>query len=308
MGGLAQLVHSVSTAFAPGERPTTRFAPSPNGPLHLGHAWAAIAAHDLARAMGGRFLLRIEDIDGTRSRPEHVAGIIADMNWLGLACDAPPLFQSGRIAAYAAARDRLAAAGLAYPCFCSRGDIRVAIAATPVRHGPDGPVYPGTCRALSRSDAEARIAAGAPHGWRLDAAGAVARLGGAPGWTDLAAGPQPGDAHALGDILLWRRDAPASYHLAVVVDDAASGIDTIVRGRDLLAYSGMHRLLQRLLGLPEPRWWHHSLLLGQDGEKLAKSRGSLSLADLRRAGMDGRALADALRAGTLPTGISRDDV
>lgn len=277
----------------------TRFAPSPNGRLHLGHAFAAMCAHDFARANGGRFLLRIEDIDGTRSRPEHVEAIIADIQWLGFVPDEPPLFQSQRIESYRAALERLQARGLVYRCWCTRSEIAAALRHQPVRHGPDGPVYPGTCRGRS---GEGR----GDHCWRLDMAAAVESVGPLR-WVDLAAGPQIADAGRFGDVILWRKDAPASYHLAATIDDAAQGISHIVRGMDLFAYTAIHRLLQELLGLPEPVYWHHPLLLDQNGEKLAKSRYSQPLSTLRDKGISGIECVDRLRQGQLPLGITRSN-
>ncbi len=269
----------------------TRFAPSPNGALHLGHAWAAIVAHDLARERGGAFLLRIEDIDGTRSRAGLVPEFLADLEWLGLRPDGEVVFQSSRLASYAEAGERLKAMGLLYPCRCTRGEI--AVAAT--RSGPDGPVYPGTC--LGRDIAPEGAA------WRLDMAKAAA-LAGPLGWVDELAGPQQAQPELFGDVVLLRKEAPASYHLAATLDDAADGVTLVTRGCDLFAASHVHRLLQALLGLPVPAWHHHGLLVERDGRKLAKRRGSSSLADRRRAGEDGRSLADALRAGYFPAGIS----
>lgn len=268
----------------------TRFAPSPTGRLHSGHAWSAILAHDFARARGGRFLLRIEDIDGTRSRPEHVATIVEDLRWLGLEWDEEVVFQSRRLHRYAEALERLRGMGLLYPCFCTRAEIAAASLSAP--HGPE-PVYPGTCRGV---DAAARM--GEPHCWRIDMAKAAA-LAGPLEWRDhgrtVAADPL-----AAGDVVLARKDAPASYHLAVTVDDAAQGVTDVVRGRDLFAATHVHRLLQALLGLPAPDYHHHDLLVGPDGERLAKRHGSPTLAALREAGEDGRAVADRLRAGRLP--------
>ncbi|MFM2409850.1 MAG: hypothetical protein RL481_678 [Pseudomonadota bacterium] len=272
----------------------TRFAPSPNGQLHIGHAWSALCAHDFARSFGGKFRLRIEDIDGTRSRPEFVEGILADIGWLGLAWDGEVVFQSRRIDRYADALERLKAMGLVYRCWCTRSDIAAAIKDCPVPHGPDGPVYPGTCKGVERT--------GADYCWRLDMAAAMERS--APlVWADLAAGQQHADPMLFGDIMLWRKDAPASYHLAATLDDAADGISHIVRGMDLFAYTAIHRLLQQLLDLPEPVYWHHPLLLDDKGEKLAKSRLSEPLAVQRKAGIDGPALIDQLRRGMLPLGI-----
>lgn len=281
-----------------------RFAPSPTGRLHLGHAYAAIRAHDHARDAGGAFLLRIEDIDGTRSREEHVAGIVEDLGWLGLTWDGPVVRQSARLALYEEALARLRGMGVLYPCFCTRADIAASTSAP--HQGPDGLVYPGTCRRLDPAQAAARIAAGEAHSWRLATDAAAARAG-PLGWTDLAAGPQVADPLAFGDVVLARKDAPASYHLAVTVDDAAQGVTDVVRGRDLMRATDIHRLLQALFGLPKPRYLHHALLTGADGERLAKRNGAPALADLRAAGEDGPALADALRAGRLPIGFGVRD-
>lgn len=269
----------------------TRFAPSPNGPLHLGHAYAAIQAHDRARAGGGAFLLRIEDIDGTRSRAELTASILADLDWLGLAWDGEPIIQSRRSAAHIAAGERLKAMGLLYPCTCTRAEIAAAASAA----GPDGPIYPGTCR---HRDVDPEGAA-----WRIDMARAAA-LTGPLEWMDEIAGPQRAAPEIFGDVVLLRKEAPGSYHLAVTLDDAADGISVVTRGRDLFAATHVHRVLQALLDLPVPVWRHHLLLVEADGRKLAKRRGAASLADRRAAGEDGRALAAALRAGRFPAGIS----
>ena len=282
----------------------TRFAPSPTGRLHLGHAYSAMLAHDYARGRGGAFLLRIEDIDPGRSREAFVQGIEEDLAWLGLAWDGDVVRQSRRLPLYAEALDRLQAEGLAYPCFCTRSAIAAEIAASAsAPHpgtrsgagGPDGPVYPGTCRRLSAAEREAR--ADEPHAWRLDAAAASARAGPLywrDGDTEVQAEPE-----AFGDVVLARKDSPTSYHLAVTVDDAAQGITDVVRGRDLYAATDIHRLLQALLGLPTPRYHHHPLLTGADGRRLAKRHGAPSLADLRAAGQDGLALAEQLRTGSL---------
>ncbi len=306
---------------------TTRFAPSPTGRLHMGHAFSAMAAHDFARARGGRFLLRIEDIDGTRSRAEHVATIIDDLRWLGLEWDGEVLFQSSRLDAYQAALDDLRERGLIYPCFCTRADIAASASAP---HGPEGAVYPGMCRGLREPDLSR------PHCWRLDVRAALVsldrhpresggpspdraadRAGAADGqsgrWAPAFAGVTEGlwfhdsrrgtitaDPAAHGDVVLARKDAPASYHLAVTIDDAAQGVTDVVRGEDLLAATHVHRLLQELLGLPVPRYHHHQLLTGPDGERLAKRHGAPTLAALREGGADGRALAEALRRGEVP--------
>ncbi|MBB4101000.1 glutamyl-Q tRNA(Asp) synthetase [Sphingomonas kyeonggiensis] len=319
----------------------TRFAPSPTGRLHLGHAWSAIQAHDYARAHGGTFTLRIEDIDGTRSRPEHVEATLRDLEWLGLAWDGEVTFQSRRLHLYEAALDHLRAMGLLYPCFCTRADIAASLTAP---HGPEGALYPGTCRGLVAPDLSK------PHCWRLDVTGALKILpelvsgrgairaangGGAAGedggvpppplhhrpaaggppprdklgedllfWNDVFAGRILADPASAGDVVLARKDAPASYHLAVTMDDAAQGITHVVRGVDLFAATHVHRLLQALLGLPTPEYRHHPLLLGPDGTRLAKRHGAPGLEAMRLAGEDGRALADRLREGQLPVGIA----
>lgn len=280
--------------FAPQQVVATRFAPSPNGRLHVGHAFSAMCAHDFARAFGGKFLLRIEDIDGTRSRQEYIDGIIEDMEWLGLKHDGEMVFQSQRIAGYKAALNRLNDMGLVYRCWCTRSEIAEALKHKPVRHGPDGPVYPGTCR--GRRDGQGDFC------WRLDMQAATESA--SPlSWTDLAAGEQLAHPMLFGDIVLWRKDAPASYHLAATIDDAADGISHVVRGMDLFAYTAIHRLLQVLLGLPEPSYWHHPLLLDEDGNKLAKSRLSQPLSELRAKGISGIELVEQLRQGKLPLGI-----
>jgi glutamyl-Q tRNA(Asp) synthetase len=283
----------------------TRFAPSPTGALHLGHAFSAIQAHDRARQEGGTFLLRIEDIDGGRSRPEHVQGIFDDLGWLGLSWDGPVMRQSERLDAYAAALDRLREAGLLYPCFCTRADIAASLSAP---HGSGGAVYPGTCRGLDATVRSIRMA-NEPHAWRIDMARAVAAAG--PGdllWQDELSGAVVADPLALGDVVLARKDAPASYHLAVTVDDAAQGVTHIVRGRDLFEATHVHRLLQELLGLPVPLYRHHALLTDAAGNRLAKRNGAPTLASLHAARQDGPALADLLRHGQAPSGfaLSRD--
>lgn len=273
----------------------TRFAPSPNGPLHLGHAFAAVVAHDLARERGGRFLLRIEDIDGARSRAELAETFRADLAWLGLEWEEVPR-QSSRLASYETAAERLKAMGLLYPCACTRAQIVAAA----LENGPDGPIYPGTCRG-AHVDPSGEVA------WRLDMAKAVA-LAGPLEWVDELAGVQRATPEIFGDVVLLRKEAPASYHLAATLDDAADGVTLVTRGMDLFPASHVHRLLQALLGLPVPLWHHHPLLLDGEGRKLAKRRGSgagsLGLTELRLAGEDGRALADALRGRALPSGIS----
>lgn len=280
----------------------TRFAPSPTGHLHLGHAYSALVAHDDARASGGRYLLRIDDLDSGRVREVYRRGIDEDLGWLGLTPDEPHLVQSQRLPAYAEALDRLRGDGLAYPCFCTRADIAAQVAASiAAPHGPDGPAYPGTCRVLDRAAAAERIAAGEAHCWRLDMTQAMARVG-ALLWHDRLRGQVAADPAPFGDIVLARRDAPAAYHLASTVDDAHQGITWVVRGADLFAATHIHRLLQALLGLPTPAYHHHPLIAGPDGRRLAKRDDAASIASLRQGGIDPQQLVKALRSGHLPLG------
>jgi glutamyl-Q tRNA(Asp) synthetase len=278
----------------------TRFAPSPTGRLHLGHAFSAVLGHDEARKSGGRFLLRIEDLDQGRSRPEFVEGIYEDLHWLGLNWDEPVLVQSLRTDAYEDALDRLRDQGLVYPCFCTRADIAQSLTAP---HGDAATTYPGTCRALT-DDPERR--ATTPHCWRLDSAKAVQAVS-LPSWTE--ADGENFDAHAeqIGDAILARKDAPASYHLSCVVDDAASGVTMVVRGADLRPSTPIQRLLQALLSLPEPTYFHHVLVTHEDGRRLAKRDLAPTLAAMRQAGVDGRRLTTELLSGKLPLGFAFSD-
>lgn len=271
-----------------GTSPVLRFAPSPNGRLHLGHAYSALLNADLARRMGGVCRLRIEDIDPLRSTPELTAAILRDLGWLGLDYPEPVRHQSRHMDAYRAVLDGLAERNLVYPCFCSRAEIRARVEGRDVLRDPDGaPLYPGTCRGLDRAETLARRAGGAPHTWRLDMARALAAAPGPHGYAsfdDTGERGMPADPARWGDTVIGRRDVPTSYHLAVVHDDAAEGITHVVRGQDLEAATGLHALLQRLLGLPSPRYRHHALIRDDAGAKLSKSRGSTSLADLRAGG------------------------
>ena len=269
----------------------TRFAPSPNGPLHLGHAFSAIVAHDLAREERGRFLLRIEDIDGPRSRPELTDEFRRDLEWLGLEWEEVPA-QSTRLTTYDAAARNLLDRGLLYPCTCTRADIE----ALKPRLGSQGAVYPGTCKGSV-------VDPGKPAALRLDIDRAMAESGQLL-WEDALAGQQVADPREGGDVVIVRKDAPASYHLAATLDDAADGVTLVTRGADLFDATHIHRLLQALLGLPVPLWYHHGLLTDESGQKLAKRRGSPSLADRRGSGENGQALADALRSGEFPAGIT----
>jgi glutamyl-Q tRNA(Asp) synthetase len=262
----------------------TRFAPSPSGLLHLGHAYAALFAWRAAEAAGGKCLLRIEDLDGDRCTAAFEAAILEDLAWLGLAWEAAPRRQSERMADYQRPLDRLWAEGLVYPCFCSRREIRKEIARSPrAPHGPDGPLYPGTCRELPPGEREARVAADEPFALRLDAAAAFRRTGPLT-WHDEARGELAADPGALGDAVLARKELGTGYHLAVVLDDADQGVTLVTRGEDLLPSTHIHRLLQALLDLPVPRWHHHRLLTEESGERLAKRNDALSIRALRQAG------------------------
>jgi glutamyl-Q tRNA(Asp) synthetase len=277
----------------------TRFAPSPTGRLHLGHAYSAVLGHSRARESGGRFRLRIEDLDQTRCRPEFVNGIYENLRWLGLDWDEPVLVQSQRTAAYQAALEQPKSRGLAYACFCTRADIAAALEA------PHGATvhYPGTCRALP-DDPERR--ASMPHCWRLDSVKAL-RLAGFPSWTEEDGRRFDTGPDDLDDVILARKDAPAAYHLACVVDDAESGVTMVVRGADLRCSTPVQRLLQQLLGLPEPTYVHHSLVTHDDGRRLAKRDLAPTLAAMRESGVDGRQLAADLLAGKLPLGFAFGD-
>jgi glutamyl-Q tRNA(Asp) synthetase len=262
----------------------TRFAPSPTGRLHLGHAYSALFAEAAARQSDGRFLLRIEDIDPARCRPEFEQGIFEDLAWLGLQWEMPVRRQSDHLGDYRAALERLESAGLLYPCFCSRKEIQAEIArAVAAPHGPEGPLYPGTCRALSASERKSRISLGRPYALRLDVAAGLARTGPLT-WQDIDRGVILAEPQLLGDVVLGRRDAPASYHLAVSLDDDLQGVNLVTRGEDLLAATHVHRLLQSLLDLATPAYRHHRLLTNAKGERLAKRDGAMTLAALRQAG------------------------
>jgi glutamyl-Q tRNA(Asp) synthetase len=274
----------------------TRFAPSPSGRLHLGHAYSAAIGHARARGSGGEFRLRIEDLDATRSRPEFVAGIEEDLRWLRLEWDGEPLVQSRRTQHYAAALEQLKERGLVYPCFCTRADIAASLTAP---HGDAGSSYPGTCRGLP-DDPERRESI--PHSWRLDSAKAL-EVAGMPGWTEDGGRRFTADPANIGDAILARKDAPASYHLACVTDDSASGVTLVVRGADLRPSTPIQRLLQTLLGLTEPVYLHHPLVTHADGRRLAKRDLAPTLAAMREAGVDGPTLARDLATDFLPSGF-----
>jgi len=263
----------------------TRFAPSPTGRLHLGHALAAWVAHSLARDAGGVFLLRHEDIDGSRVREEFYHGIEEDLQWLGLTWDGEALRQTSRITAYDAALESLRDKNLIYPCFCTRREIQdewARMGAAP--QGPEAPVYPGICRHLTADGQQQKIASGIPFAWRLDSANA-GELAGPLTFRDLRFGDISVNPGLLGDVVLARKDIGTAYHLAVVVDDAFQEITHVTRGEDLLSSTHVHRLLQVLLGLPEPLYLHHALVLDDVGQRLAKRNDSLSIKTLRDNGM-----------------------
>lgn len=273
----------------------TRFAPSPTGFLHLGHAYAALTAFDAAKRENGRFLLRIEDIDVGRSRPQFERGIYQDLEWLGLRWEEPVRRQSEHFADYAAALETLRSMDLLYPCFCTRKDIadeiaRAGIAPQASELGPDGPVYPGTCRVLAEEIRAARMAEGIPYALRLDIAKAAARAGGPLTFEERGRGPlgesgtQMARPELFGDVVLARKELPASYHLAVVFDDALQGVTLVTRGEDLFPATHIQRLLQALLHLPEPAYGHHGLIKDAAGRKFSKRDFAATLSSLRQTG------------------------
>jgi glutamyl-Q tRNA(Asp) synthetase len=290
--------------------PVLRFAPSPNGYLHLGHAYSALLNASLARRLGGRLLLRIEDIDAARCRPRFTDAIIEDLAWLGLSWESPVRRQSEHFADYRAALDSLKRRGLVYPCFCSRSAIAARVTADEARSGrpwprdPDGSArYPGTCRAIPADRSANRIAAGDGHAWRLDLAKALAGLPAALAVSvfggDGREASRDADPAPWGDVILARREVPTSYHLSVVVDDALQGVTHVVRGQDLEAATAVHRVLQALLALPAPLYHHHPLLRDEAGDKLAKSRRSETLRSLRESGTSAAVVRRRLGFGSL---------
>jgi glutamyl-Q tRNA(Asp) synthetase len=275
----------------------SRFAPSPTGRLHLGHAYSAVLAHARARSRNGKFLLRIEDLDQTRSRPEFVEAIFADLRWLALGWDEPLLIQSTRTQAYQQALDDLKARHLVFACYCTRADIAQSLNAP---HGEAATSYPGTCRNLP--DDPARRAA-RPHCWRLNSAKAL-ELVGLPSWREADDRQFIARPFHIDDVILARKDAPASYHLACVIDDAASGANLVVRGEDLRPSTPVQRILQELLGLPQPCYFHHRIVAHSNGRRLAKRDLAPTLAAMRENGTNGSELAARLLAGELPLGFA----
>jgi glutamyl-Q tRNA(Asp) synthetase len=287
MAGAARQISPGGASLSPAAASAvtvTRFAPSPTGYLHLGHVQSAFEGWQTARRDGGRFLLRLEDIDRTRCRDEYAVAILEDLAWLGLDWDGPVRRQSEHFSEYRRALDRLAAIGVLYPCFCTRRQIQAEIArAGGAPHGPAGPPYPGNCRGLDIEEVETRRRSGPDYALRLDLGRALA-LTGPVGWIegDYA---QPADPALLGDVVLARKEISASYHLAVTVDDAIQGVTLVTRGEDLMPATHIHRVLQALLGLPTPRYRHHPLLTDEAGRRLAKRDGAPSIRSLRAAGM-----------------------
>lgn len=277
--------------------PVYRFAPSPNGRLHLGHAYSALLNQRMARERGGRFLLRIEDIDTLRCTPALTAAMLADLAWLGLRWEEPVLRQSARLADYRQAQARLEAEGLLYPCFCSRQDIARRVSPADPRDPEGQPLYPGACRHLSEAERRARIGAGEAAAWRIDMAKAAMRLDHPLTFCEESSGAaitETAHPEAWGDVVLARKDIATSYHIAVTVDDARQAVSHVVRGRDLFHATAIHRLLQHLLALPAPRYFHHPLINDEAGRKLSKSLGSRALADLRAEGMSAADVRKAL--------------
>lgn len=279
------------------DSPVFRFAPSPTGRLHLGHAYSALLNQRLAQETDGRFLLRIEDTDVTRCRKEHEEAILKDLAWLGLTWETPVRRQSEHFDLYTAHTDQLRQLGLLYPCFASRSDIARAVSqretsGTSWPRDPDGsPLYPGIWRDAPQEDVAERIASGQPHAWRIDMAKTLERIDGADLSFEEYSGEQGDivkqmtrDPAIWGDVVIVRKDSPSSYHLACVVDDHIQGVSDVVRGQDLAQATGLHRLLQHLFGYASPRYRHHALLLDNEGRKLAKSSESTALADLRASG------------------------
>lgn len=281
----------------------TRFAPSPSGPLHVGHLLAALQARRLADAHGGQCLLRVEDIDTRAQHPEYLSLMYEDLAWIGLHFDGEVMVQTRRFQVYQSALEQLRTMGLLYPCFCTRTEIRNQLAEMGrAPHATLGYLYPGTCRKLSPAQVEDKLAAGVPHSWRLDMQ-RVQDLIGCPTWHDMHRGTQRCVPSCYGDVVLARKDFPASYHLCVVVDDAAQGVTYVTRGADLFEATHIHRALQGVLGLPVPQYCHHALLRDNTGKRLAKRDGARSLASLRAAGLSPQQVRDSLESALLRGGI-----
>lgn len=287
----------------------TRFAPSPTGDLHLGHAYAALFARDRARRSDGRFLVRIEDIDAGRCREEFVERNLEDLRWLGLTWEEPALRQSARLPAYAAALDRLRMLDVVYPCFCTRKAIQAEIKAAGGAPHADGTGigYPGTCRGLDPAKRTELVKAGSDWALRLDSAKAL-RLAGTIDWVDRRFGRHRVTAEDVGDVVIARKEFPVSYHLAVVVDDAAQGVTLVTRGEDLLPATHVHRVLQALLDLPVPEWWHHPLCRDASGRRLAKRAGDASIRALRGKGLTVAEVLEMVRPGPTAGALATEGV
>ncbi len=282
---------------------TTRFAPSPSGPLHVGHLLAALQARRLADVHGGLCLLRVEDIDTRAQHPEMLELMQEDMAWLGLRFDGEVMVQSRRFGVYGAVLDKLRSLGVLYPCFCTRTEIKTQLAEMGrAPHATLGYQYPGTCRHLSADEAAERIASGAAHAWRLNMQ-RVQDLIGCPQWNDLLRGTQLCVPADFGDVVLARKEFPASYHLCVVVDDAEQGVTHVTRGEDLFDATHIHRAIQGVLGLPVPMYCHHGLLRDNAGKRLAKRDGARSLASLRAAGYTPQMVMESLQTALHNGGI-----
>ncbi len=276
----------------------TRFAPSPTGLLHLGHAYSALFAFEAARKSGGSFLLRIEDIDFTRCRREFEVAILEDLAWLGIEWETPVRRQSDHLHEYVAVAEQLRVRGLLYPCFCTRKDIQREIelaAAAP--HAQEGPVYPGMCRSLSEDERQSRIVSGESFAMRLDLNRAIAEVGGDLEWIDLERGLQKAQPEVLGDVVLVRKDIGCSYHLAVVMDDALQGVTRITRGQDLFQATHVQRLLKALLNLPTPEYHHHPLICDTEGKRLAKRHEAEPLRSLKSRGVSAHDVWERLGFG-----------
>lgn len=275
----------------------TRFAPSPTGLMHLGHAYSALMAYEFAKRHKGRFFLRIEDIDTTRARPEFIQAIFDDLKWLGIDWPEPVWRQSERMSIYSAALDKLKQKGLMYRCFCTRKQIQAEIqAAGGAPHGPDGVIYPGTCRDLPEDVSKARAERGETHAWRLDMTKAIQAVTGPLVWHDLEKGDVIAKPERFGDVVLARKETPTSYHLSVTVDDAVQGVTHIIRGVDLFDHTDVHVLLQRLMELTTPIYLHHKLIMDEKGERLAKRRLSKSIQSIRDSDLKFSCLTDLLNS------------
>ncbi|UTW55134.1 tRNA glutamyl-Q(34) synthetase GluQRS [Kordiimonas sp. SCSIO 12610] len=275
----------------------TRFAPSPTGLLHKGHAYSALKAYEYAKNRGGRFILRIEDIDTTRCKPDFIKAIYKDLSWLGIHWENPVRIQSQHLEDYQDILEQLRKRGLIYPCFCTRRDIQNEIMRSGhAPHGPEGPVYPGICKNIPETESAERVKNGEPHAWRLDLDKALTMIEKPIIWEDELHGLQVAKPELLGDIVLSRKDTPTSYHLSVTVDDALQGITHVVRGEDLFHATHIHVVLQKLLNLPQPIYRHHPLLLDSDGKRFAKRDKAETLTSIRENGVSAKEIIEEIMA------------